>query len=88
MRKARDMNIKPHTMNDLDRYGPIEKQPLPLSSPVWEGADLTPADAAALQMHFRTEIAPLIEAKCADDPARYLEILASLRPHLFDAPQQ
>jgi len=64
------------------------KLPLPLSSPVWDGADITAADTAALLDHFRQQIAPLIEAKCADDPARYLEILASLRPHLFDAPQQ
>jgi transposase len=42
---------------------------------------------AALQEHFRREIAPLIEATCTADPARYLEILASLRSHLF-APQQ
>jgi hypothetical protein len=41
-----------------------------------------------LQDHFRKEIAPLIEATCADDPARYLEILAGLQPHLFDAPKQ
>jgi hypothetical protein len=88
LRKACDMNIKPHTMNDLDRYGPMAKLPLSLSSPVWEGTDFTSADRAALQEHFRNEIAPLIEATCTADPALYLEILASLRPHLFDAPQQ
>ena len=82
------MNLEPHTMNDLDRYGPMAKLPLPLSSPVWAGSDITPADTAALLDHFRQQIAPLIEAKCADAPARYLEILASLRPHLFDSPQQ
>lgn len=81
------MKLKPHTMNDLDRYGPLAVQPLPLSSPVWNGADFTAADTAALQAHFRDTIAPLIEAKCADDPAAYLEILASLRVHLFDSPQ-
>jgi hypothetical protein len=78
------MNIKPHTINDLDRYGPLAVQPLPLSSPVWDGGDFTTADTAALQDHFRQQIAPLIEATCSADPARYLEILASLRPHLFD----
>jgi hypothetical protein len=78
------MKIQPHTLKDLDRYGPLAVQPLPLSSPVWEGADFTAADSAILQAHFRAEIAPLIEATCTDDPARYLEILASLRPHLFD----
>jgi hypothetical protein len=83
LRKARDMNIKPHTMNDLDRYGPMAKLPLSLSSPVWDGAVFTAADRAALQDHFRLQIAPLIEAACADDPARYFTILASLRPHLF-----
>jgi hypothetical protein len=82
------MSIKPHTINDLDRYGPLAVQPLPLSSPVWDGGDITPADAAALQEHFRQQTAPLIEAKCANDPASCLEILASLRPHLFDSPQQ
>ena len=82
------MKIRPHTMNDLDRYGPLAKLPLSLSSPVWDGGDITAADTAALQEHFRQQIAPLIEATCADDPARYLEILASLRPHLFDSPQQ
>ena len=80
--------IRPHTINDLDRYGPMAKLPLPLSSPVWEGVDFTAADTTALLDHFRQQIAPLIEAKCAAAPARYLEILASLRPHLFDAPQQ
>jgi hypothetical protein len=84
LKKGRTMNIKPHTMPDLDRYGPLAVQPLPLSSPVWEGADITAADSAAFLDHFRREIAPLIEAACANDPARYLEILASLRPHLFD----
>jgi hypothetical protein len=78
------MKIRPHTLKDLDRYGPLAVQPLPLSSPVWDGADLTAADTAALADHFRQHIAPLIEATCTDDPARYLEILASLRPHLFD----
>jgi len=78
------MNIKPHTLKDLDRYGPVSVQPLPLSSPVWNGADFTADDRAALQEHFRREIAPLIEATCTADPTRYLEILASLRPHLFD----
>jgi hypothetical protein len=82
------MNIKPHTLTDLDRYGPLALQPLPLSSSVWEGADITAADSAALLDHFRRQIAPLIEAKCADDPPAYLEILAALRPHLFDATQQ
>ena len=82
------MNIKPHTMNDLDRYGPLAVQPLPMSSPVWAGAEIGPTDRAALQVHFRLQIAPLIEATCTADPARYLEILASLRPHLFDSPQQ
>jgi hypothetical protein len=82
------MKIRPHTVNDLDRYGPLAKLPLPLSSPVWDGGDITAADSAALQAHFRSEIAPLIEATCAADPARYLGILASLRAHLFDAPQQ
>jgi hypothetical protein len=62
-------------------------QPLPLSSPVWDGADITAADSAALLDHFRSQIAPLIEAACTDDPARYFEILASLRSHLFDSPQ-
>ena len=80
--------IRPHTMNDLDRYGPLALQPLPLSSPVWDGTDITPADTAALLDHFRQQIAPLIEAKCADAPALYLEILAALRAHLFDSPQQ
>ena len=80
--------LKPHTMNDLDRYGPLVAQPLPLSSPAWDGADFTAADQAALLEHFRRLIAPLIEATCADDPARYLEILASLRPNLFNAPKQ
>ena len=80
--------LKPHTLNDLDRYGPMAKQPLPLTSPVWDGADFTAADRAALQDHFRKEIAPLIEATCAADPACYLDILAALRPHLFGAPKQ
>ncbi len=79
------MKIRPHTINDLDRYGPLAKQPLSLSSPVWDGVDFTAGDTAALQAHFRAIIAPLIEATCADDPAGYLGILASLRPHLFDA---
>lgn len=79
--------IRPHTINDLDRYGPLEAQPLPLCSSVWEGSDITPADTAALLDHFRQQIAPLIEAKCTDAPAAYLEILVSLRPHLFDAPK-
>ncbi|WP_147156539.1 hypothetical protein [Reyranella soli] len=70
-------------MKELDRYGPLAVQPLPLSSPVWDGADITAADAAALQAHFRRGIAPLIEVTYANDPARYFEILASLRPHLF-----
>jgi hypothetical protein len=78
------MKIQPHTLKGLDRYGPLALQPLPLSSPVWDGADFTAADTAALQEHFRREIAPRIETACADDPARYLEILASLRQHLFD----
>jgi hypothetical protein len=78
------MNIKPHALKDLDRYGPVAVQPLPLSSPVWSGAGITVADSAALLDHFRREIAPRIETACANDPARYLEILASLRPHLFD----
>jgi hypothetical protein len=78
------MKIRPHTtMNDLDRYGPLSKLPLPLSSPAWEGAEVTADDAAALRAHFRDTIAPLIEAKCTHDPACYLEILASLAPHLF-----
>jgi hypothetical protein len=81
------MNIKPHTVIDLDRYGPLALQPLPLSSPVWDGADITAADSAALLDHFRREIAPLIEATCTANPARYFEILASLRAHLFDSPQ-
>jgi hypothetical protein len=80
--------LKPHTLEDLDRYGPVIKQPLPLTSPVWAGADFTAADQAASLEHFRRLIAPLIEATCADDPGRYLEILASLRPHLFNAPKQ
>ena len=29
---------------DLDRYGPVVKLPLPLTSPVWAGADFTAAD--------------------------------------------
>ncbi|GEP61755.1 hypothetical protein RSO01_89210 [Reyranella soli] len=61
----------------------MEKQPLPLSSPVWDGVDITSANAAVLQAHFRREIAPLIEATCTADPARYFEILESIRPHLF-----
>jgi hypothetical protein len=78
------MNIKPHTtMSDLDRYGPLAALPLSLSSPVWEGRDITADDTATLQAHFRDTMAPLIEATCTADPARYLEILASLRPHLF-----
>jgi hypothetical protein len=77
------VNIKPHIVTDLDRYGPLAVQPLPLSSPVWDGADITAADSAVLFDHFRREIAPRIEAACANDPARYFEILASLRPHLF-----
>ncbi|WP_170303839.1 hypothetical protein [Reyranella soli] len=77
------MNIKPHTVKELDRYGPLAVQPLPPSSPVWDGAEITTSDAAALQAHFRREIAPLIEAMCTADPARYFEILASIRPHLF-----
>jgi hypothetical protein len=81
------MNIKPHTINDLDRYGPLAVQPLPLSSPVWDGADITAADSAALLDHFRSQIAPLIEKACTAAPALYLEILASLQPHLFDAPK-
>jgi hypothetical protein len=80
------MRIRPHTINDLDRFGPMAKLPLPLDSPVWEGADITAADTATLQEQFRQQIAPLIEATCTADPARYLEILASLRPHLFDSP--
>jgi hypothetical protein len=28
------INIKPHTMVELDRFGPLAKLPLPLSSPV------------------------------------------------------
>ena len=80
--------MKAHTLGDLDRYGPMAKQPLPLTSPVWDGADFTAADRAALQDHFRKEVVPLIEATCADDPAHYLEILAGLQPHLFDAPKQ
>ncbi|MPZ34877.1 MAG: hypothetical protein GEV13_28490 [Rhodospirillales bacterium] len=75
-------------MNDLDRYGPLAVQPLSLSSAVWDGVDFTADDTAALQEHFRRQIAPLIEATCTADPARYIEILASLRPHLFDSPQQ
>jgi hypothetical protein len=78
------MNIQPHALKDLDRYGPVTVQPLPLSSPVWNGADFTAADSAALLDHFRREIVPRIEATCADNPAWYFEILASLRPHLFD----
>ena len=80
--------LKPHTLEDLDRYGPVIKQPLPLTSPVWAGADFTAADRVALRDHFLKEIAPLIEATCAADPARYLDILAALRPHLFDTPKQ
>jgi hypothetical protein len=80
--------LKPHTLEDLDRYGPVVKLPLPLTSQVWAGADFTAADRAALQDHFRKEVVPLIEATCADDPAHYLEILAGLQPHLFDAPKQ
>lgn len=72
-------------MNDLDRYSPLAVQPLPLSSPVWEGAEIIGDDAASLQAHFRDTIAPLIEATCTTDATRYLEILARLRPHLFDA---
>jgi hypothetical protein len=41
------MKIQPHTMNDLDRYGPLAMQPLPLSSPVWKGADIIAAERAA-----------------------------------------
>ena len=81
------MKIQPHALKDFDRYGPVAVQPLPLSSPVWEGADITAADSAALLDHFRREIAPRIEAACANEPARYLEILASLRPHLFNSAQ-
>ena len=80
------MNIRPHTMNDLDRYGPLSKLPA-ISAYAWEGRDLTEADLAALQAHFREKLAPLIARAAAEDPARYLEILASLRPHLFDAPK-
>jgi hypothetical protein len=36
--------LKPHTLEDLDRYGPVVKLPLPLTSPVWAGADFTAAD--------------------------------------------
>jgi hypothetical protein len=82
------MRIRPHILKDLDRYGPMAKLPLPLSSPVWDGGDITAADSATLLDHFRRQIAPLIEETCAEDPARYLEILASLRAHLFDSPQQ
>ena len=78
------MNIRPHILKDLDRYGPVAMQPLPLPSPAWDGNDFTAADLATLRAHFRDQIAPLIEKACTDDPARYLEILASLRPHLFD----
>jgi hypothetical protein len=78
------MKIQPHVLKDLDRYGPCAALPLPLSSPVWDGGDITAADTAELQAHFRQQIAPLIEAACTADPARYLEILASLKPHLFD----
>jgi hypothetical protein len=50
------MNIKPHTMNDLDRYGPVGLQPLPLSSPVWDGAGsgnttLLPLDSGAAPLN-------------------------------------
>ena len=79
------MKIQPHALKDLDRYGPMEKLPLSLSSPVWDGAAFTAADTAALQDHFRQQIAPLIDAACTADPARYFEILASMRPHLFPA---
>jgi hypothetical protein len=78
------MKIQPHTLKDLDRYGPLAVQPLSLSSPVWDGAEFSADDMAALRAHFREHIAPTIEAACTADPARYLEILASLRPHLFD----
>jgi hypothetical protein len=81
------MKIRPHTLNDLDSYGPLAVQPLSLCSPVWAGADITAADTAALLDHFRSQIAPLIEARCTSDPATYLKILASCRPHLFDSPQ-
>lgn len=85
---VRAMKIRPHTLNDLDSYGPLAVQPLSLCSPVWAGADITAADTAALLDHFRQQIAPLIEATCKAAPALYLEILASLRPHLFDAPSR
>jgi hypothetical protein len=42
------MKIKPHTINDLDRYGPLAVQPLPLSSPVWDGASITNANMSTL----------------------------------------
>jgi hypothetical protein len=78
--------IRPHTINDLDRYGPLALQPLPLSSTVWDGAEFSADEMAALRFHFLEHIAPRIEATCANDPARYFEILACLRPHLFDSP--
>jgi|EndMetStandDraft_8_1072994.scaffolds.fasta_scaffold3558974_1 hypothetical protein len=79
------MQIRRHTVNDLDRYGPLAKLPA-LSAFAWEGADLTADDLAALPAHFCDTIVPMIEAVCTANPALYLEIIASLRPHLFPDP--